>query len=159
MKQLFVPFALCIAFLFAGSFDLSAQGKQPKPKRERVKQLKIAYFTEQLDLSTEQAEKFWPIYNEMTEKIKTKKKEARIAAESLKNDAGTLTDDEFKTKAQTALDATIEEAKLKKEYHEKIAAVIGYKKAAKLLSLEAQFKRELLKRLAEEGPKAPNKNE
>lgn len=123
-------------------------------------QLKIAYFTQELALTTEQAEKFWPVYNEMNDKIKEKKKEARQASESLKTGAETLSEEEFKTKTLKVLNANIEEAKLRKEYHEKIAVVIGYKKAAKLLSLEVQFKRELLKRLSEgEAPKTKETNE
>lgn len=152
---------LSFLFLFVGTQSLSAQEKlQPKAKRERVAQLKIAYFTEELALTTEQAEKFWPVYNEMNEKVKEKKKEARLASESLKSGAETLSEEEFKAKTLKALNANIEEAKLRKEYHEKIAAVIGYKKAAKLLSLEVQFKRELLKRLSEgDAQKTKNTNE
>lgn len=154
--------ALLLLFFFAVSLDSNAQNpnRQPNPKREKVQQLKIAYFTEQLNLSTEEAEKFWPIYHEMNKKVNAKKREAKDAAKALKDGAETLTEAEFKQKADEAFDANIEEAKLRKEYHEKIAAVIGYKKAAKLLSLEAQFKRELLKRLTdEESPKPASTNE
>ncbi len=157
MKNRILPISLSFLFVVITScFHVAAQqGKlQPKPKRERVMQLKIAYFTEQLALTTEQAEKFWPLYNEMNEKIREQKQQGRMATQSLQNNAETLTEEEFKQKTQKALNAAIEEAKLRKEYHEKIAAVIGYKKAAKLLSLEAQFKRELLKRLTEDD--APN---
>ena len=31
--------------------------------KEKIKALKIAYLTEKLDLSSNEAEKFWPIYN------------------------------------------------------------------------------------------------
>jgi len=162
MNSLYKQIALLsLMFLFIGTPPANAQGKlQPKGNRERVTQLKIAYFTEELALTTEQAEKFWPVYNEMNEKIKVQKKEARLANQSLENNAATLTEEEFKTKSLKALNANIEEAKLRKEYHEKIALVIGYKKAAKLLNLEVQFKRELLKRISEgEAPKTKETNE
>lgn len=150
-----------VLFLFIGASSVFAQGKPTqKANRERVAQLKIAYFTQELALTTEQAEKFWPVYNEMNEKIKEKKKIAKQASVALRNGADTLTEEEFKIKTLKVLDATIEEAKLRKEYHEKIAVVIGYKKAAKLLSLENQFKRELLKRLSEsEAPKPKETDE
>ncbi|MCB0697691.1 MAG: hypothetical protein KDC07_10020, partial [Chitinophagaceae bacterium] len=32
-------------------------------KHDRIKALKIAYITEKLDLTSEQAQKFWPVYN------------------------------------------------------------------------------------------------
>lgn len=154
MKHPRLFFALCTAFIFlTGTMNASAQERgRVKPQqnnKEKVQQLKIAYFTKELDLSTEDAEKFWPIYNEMNDKIREQKKIARNAAKEIKENASTLTEEQFKKNSEEALDARIKEAQLQKEYHGKIAGVIGYKKASKLLSLEAEFKRELLKRLAE----------
>ena len=42
--------------------------KRIKKKREKVKALKVAYITEQLELTTDEAQKFWPIYNAFDEK-------------------------------------------------------------------------------------------
>ena len=39
-----------------------------EPKREKIKALKIAYITKDLNLSSSEAEKFWPIYNAFEEK-------------------------------------------------------------------------------------------
>jgi len=36
----------------------------------RLEALKIAYLTKKLDLSTEEAQRFWPIYNQYTEEIR-----------------------------------------------------------------------------------------
>ena len=46
-----------------------AQENEPqKPDGSRLAALKIAYITKKLDLSTEEAQQFWPIYNKyMTE--------------------------------------------------------------------------------------------
>jgi len=37
---------------------------------ERLQALKIAYLTKKLDLSPEEAQRFWPIYNKYTEEIR-----------------------------------------------------------------------------------------
>lgn len=37
---------------------------------ERIQALKIAYLTKKLDLSPEEAQRFWPIYNRYTDEIK-----------------------------------------------------------------------------------------
>ncbi|WP_461533636.1 hypothetical protein [Sinomicrobium sp.] len=42
---------------------------QEKSKREQFKALKVAYITEKLSLSSEEAEKFWPVYNSYYDKI------------------------------------------------------------------------------------------
>ncbi len=43
--------------------------------RERIKTLKIGYFTEQLELDESTASKFWPIYNQFEEKRMTLQKQ------------------------------------------------------------------------------------
>ena len=45
-----------IFFLLATSL-VSAQDD------DKIKKMKISFFTDQLDLSTEEAQQFWPIYN------------------------------------------------------------------------------------------------
>ncbi len=41
---------------------------QNRPDKDKIKSLKIAFITERLDLSTKEAQTFWPIYNEYEEK-------------------------------------------------------------------------------------------
>ena len=54
-----------ILLLTIGSFPLlKAQDG------ERLQALKIAYLTKKLDLSPEEAQKFWPIYNKYAEEIR-----------------------------------------------------------------------------------------
>ena len=124
---------LLVILLMAFSFDAYSQpprGRKPgqrQQKKERVKQL---------------------IYNEMEEKMKAEKKKKNTATNDIKNGFDTLSDAEIESKMKEALDARIEEAEVQKEYLVKIGDVIGFKKAAKVLSLEAQFKRELVKRLS-----------
>ncbi|MCR9171658.1 MAG: hypothetical protein NXI10_04150 [bacterium] len=142
---------LLVLLLITFSFDAYSQpprGRKPGQKKERVKQLKIAFFTEELDLSEEEAEKFWPIYNEMEEKVREEKKKKNTATMAIKNGFDTMSDKEIESKMKEVLDARIREAEIEKEYLEKIGDTIGFKKAAKVVSLEAQFKRELVKRLA-----------
>jgi hypothetical protein len=39
-----------------------------KEKREQIKSMKVAFLTNELDLNSSEAEKFWPIYNSFEEK-------------------------------------------------------------------------------------------
>ena len=73
--------------------------------------------------------------------------------DELKENFETLSEADIKSKSQSILSNEVEQAELKKEYHDKIADVIGYKKATKLLSLEQRFKRELLEQM--KGRKEP----
>ncbi|NVK66396.1 MAG: hypothetical protein HWE22_17525 [Flavobacteriales bacterium] len=128
------------------SFYGFSQGER-QAKKDKIEQLKIAYITSELDLTTEEAEKFWPAYNDMTDDLRQEKKSRRKKSMELKNNFETLSEADIKKKTLEILDSEIAEAKLKKEHTEKIAEIIGYKKTVKLLSVEKQFKKELLERL------------
>jgi len=116
-------------------------------KKEKIEQLKIAFITKELDLTTDEAEKFWPVYNEMSKKLLEEKKSRKKITKELREGLETMPDEDIKQKTNSILDSDIKQAELKKEYTEKIADIIGYKKATKLLSLEQRFKRELLNKL------------
>ena len=45
-------------------------------ERNRLEALKIAYITKRLDLSPEEAQKFWPIYNQYAEELKRARQDA-----------------------------------------------------------------------------------
>lgn len=161
MKALNKLSFLILTFVFISGFANAQPGDVRANKKEKIEQLKIAFITKELELTTDEAEKFWPIYNEMSDKLHEKKKDERKLQKELKDNFDTLSDEDIKSKSQTILDNDIQQAELKKEYHEKIAGVIGYKKATKLLSLEQQFKRELLQHVKERqepphGKPAPN---
>ena len=62
------PLKIIIVLLLLTSFNFYAQGDNMKEKREQIKTMKIAFLTTELDLSSTEAEKFWPIYNTFEEK-------------------------------------------------------------------------------------------
>ena len=66
-KYILIPlFALVVSTLFA------QHGPRPeafREKKDKMNAMKAAYVTEELNLSTEEAQRFWPIYNEMNDKI------------------------------------------------------------------------------------------
>lgn len=55
---------LIFFILFLTSFSLA----QAQQKRERIKALKVAYITEELNLTSDEAAKFWPLYNAYEDK-------------------------------------------------------------------------------------------
>jgi hypothetical protein len=54
--------------LFILSCGLYAQGHDHKEQRDKIKSLKVAYFTAELSLTPNEAEKFWPVYNAYADK-------------------------------------------------------------------------------------------
>ncbi|WP_417360980.1 hypothetical protein [Galbibacter sp.] len=50
---------ILLLFIFAFGHGLA----QKKNKRDYIKSLKIAFITDNLNLTTDEAQKFWPVYN------------------------------------------------------------------------------------------------
>ena len=135
-----------VCLLVLSSTALAQPGGE-RPKKQKIEELKIAFITNELDLTSEEAQKFWPIYNELDDKLHAENRKQRDIHHDLESNAASYSEADFKSKSETMLASSIREAELIKEYHSKIAGAIGYKKATKLLSLEREFKRELLNRL------------
>jgi hypothetical protein len=147
-----INYTLLILFLGLFSINLNAQPNKNqgnKAEKDKIEQLKINFINTELKLSAEESEKFWPIYDELTRKLRIEKRIQKTTNNELKNNFNSLTELEFKTKTNKVLDSQIKVAQLNKEYNSKIAEVIGYKKATELLSIERRFKRELLQKLKE----------
>ena len=131
------------------SFGQENNREMKKEKKEKIEQMKISFITDELELSPDEAQKFWPIYNEMESKIKGEKKSQRKLEKELRENPATLSDADNKTKVTAIFDSEQKEIAIKREYYNKIGEQIGYKKSTKLLSLEQKFKRELMKQLKE----------
>lgn len=159
MQKSFIQQSILSAAIALLSFSAFSQAtpENRQEKKDKIEQLKIAYITKELDLTTAEAEKFWPAYNEMTNAIRKEKKSRREKSQALKTNFETLSDVDIQKKTIEILDSEITEAKLKKEHTEKIAKIIGYKKAVQLLSVEQRFKKELLKKLNERQGPQPNR--
>ena len=75
-------FLLVLALLTGSTLWSFAQDGQEKPnKGERVEALKIAYLTKKLNLSAEEAQKFWPIYNKYIDDMRKTQADAKLSKE------------------------------------------------------------------------------
>src|SRR5690606_28771359 len=113
-----------------------------KPDREHFKTMKIAYLTEKLSLTPEEAEKFWPVYNEYTEKKTSIHKEFRQDKKEAMAD-NELTDAEAEKAINERIIVKQKELDLEKEYLAKFKAVLPVKKVGLLYHAEENFKKDL----------------
>jgi hypothetical protein len=113
--------------------------ENPKAQ-EKIRAAQAAYITERLGLTPEEAEKFWPIYREFSQKrmgLREKFQEARRENKDEKQ----LLDLEFKMK-QDQLD-------LEKDYSQKFQKVISPQKLMNLRQAEGDFRKLLLRQIHE----------
>ncbi len=121
-----------------------AQAQTPK---ERIEALKISYITRALHLTPEEAQQFWPIYNEYQDKLEVLKKERRAATfERWKKDRN-LSDQEVEEALNQYIEYNRKELELQEAYIEKFKTVLPVKKVAQLIVAEERFKLVLLEEL------------
>jgi hypothetical protein len=125
----------------------SLQASAQEDKREKIEAMKVSFITQKIDLSSKEAQVFWPLYNDYSDKIQALRKLKRKDQKSTRLDIDALSESEAEQLIDNEIQLKIQEAELAKEYHGKFKQSIGAKKVAKLYRAEEDFKRELLKQL------------
>ncbi len=118
-------------------------------KSDKVEALKIAFLTNKLELTSKEAQAFWPLYNEYNTKIDKLRKSKKSDFDELKNKGENLSEKELEIFMNEIFATRQKELDLQKEYFEKYSKVLPMKKVALLYQAENQFKRELLRKIKE----------
>lgn len=130
-----------ILFYFLMLFAFLKVFPQSGNKKEKIEALRVAFITQKLNLTADESQKFWPVYNDYQDKLKAARQEFK------KQPTIFITDKD----AQNYLDAELllkqRAFTLYKEYYDKIKKTIPIKKVAELRQAEEDFKKELLKQL------------
>lgn len=139
-----------VSIILLGSLSAYGQdgSKNRKVKKEKIEQAKIAFFTQKLELTAEEAEKFWPVYNEMHKKIKESRSTMKKLFEPIK-EGKTLSDNEYKNILKSVHEAEEKNLDIKNEFANKTADIIGYKRVFELKIAEKEFKKRLMERMKE----------
>lgn len=136
MKKLLTNSSLTVMMTLVSCIGLLAQ---ERPVQERIEAQRVAFITQRVNLSPEEAQQFWPIYNEYRDREKQLKEDRSSKAEILDMD---------EAEAQQYLEKLIAseqaELDLKKEYTEKLRSVISSKKILRFYAAERMFKERLL---------------
>ncbi len=119
---------LLILTLLAGSFNVvKAQDEQPpvdEAKRQAdIKALYVAYVTQQLQLTPEEAQKFWPVHTQFENDLRSVRKELPELE-----------------KQQAVLD-------IKKRYQDNFNRILGPNRCERFFRMDGEFKRKLIDRI------------
>lgn len=127
--------------------NISAIVAQDHKHRENFKAYKIAYITQNLDLSPEEAERFWPVYNDYEKKafnLRIRKK--KEIGKRIKEEGGvdSLMDETVNEYLGKLLNNELEYVSLKKKFYDDLKNIIPAKKVLKLYNTEGDFNRKVL---------------
>ena len=85
-RLLFIAGIICSLALTGLAQDNAGQ----KPDGGRLEALKIAYITKKLDLTTEEAQRFWPVYNRYMEEIRGARQSYQVDKDEIKLEENVL---------------------------------------------------------------------
>lgn len=120
------------------------------PTREEIQSQKIAFFTQELDLTPQEAQTFWPVYNACWKNSEAARRNINKSLKEL-NDALKQTpaasDSDIKVLMNKYFRACEEEIKINTHSFEELSNVLPVDKAAKVFSLEEKFRVMLIRHL------------
>jgi Spy/CpxP family protein refolding chaperone len=126
-------------------------------KMEKIKTLKIAHISNELNLTTEEAEKFWPIYNEHERSMMKIRHELRTKSKLRPDNAEKLSDDKANELIESILSMKTAELTFQKELISNLKGVIPSIKILKLEHAERTFREMLIKELRDRRPEKRKK--
>ncbi|MHC1708080.1 MAG: hypothetical protein AB9842_11265 [Bacteroidales bacterium] len=152
-----ITFSLIVVSIIIVS---AAYGQKPGRKaiRDKIEAQEIAFITQKVNLTSGEAQQFWPVYNEFREKKKKLNKDFSSNLEPLQSMKDKLTEEQCKSLADSQFAREQKLLDLKKEYHTRFLSILPASKVLKLYQADREFKKILLKRLGDQRKKGEFKN-
>ena len=130
-------YLLILLFTISGSFSiLKAQVPDEETRAEKIQSLKIAFITQKLQLTPDEAQKFWPVYNQYDKEVHS------IESDNDPNHPPLY-------KEEKLLDT-------RKKYLGSFEKILGQDKTNRLFNAEKDFRGLLIRRLQNRNPQRFN---
>jgi len=102
-------------------------------KQQGIDALKVAFISKELELTPDEAQKFWPVYNQYAKELKT-----------------TI------NHGNDALDRDEKVLNLRKSYKEQFSNVLGQQRMNKIFNAEGRFRNLLINSMRNQNERIPN---
>lgn len=151
MKMKFISaFVIAVVALASSATAYAQPNKGPgEDWKKKMMSEKVAFFTVELDLTPAEAQKFWPVYNQ----IDKERDEANAAVfmayfELEKAIKEKKSEKEISTLLNTYIDAVEKQGSINSKADERYRKVLPVAKVAKLYVCEEEFRRQYIRRLS-----------
>ncbi len=131
MKKLY----LVAAFLGFVFFAKAQENSESSKKQQDIEALKVAFISRELELTPDEAQKFWPVYNQYSNELK-----------------GVVQDD------QNVIDRDEKVLNLRKKYRDEFTRVLGPQRMNRLYNAEGRFRQILIKAIKNQRLQRNNTN-
>jgi hypothetical protein len=133
---------ICAVMLFFGNFAF-AQRTSTEYDKEKLEAARVAFITNRLDLKPDQAEKFWPLYNQYNEERRVMMdKVSSLNRESMQD----ISEERANEIIQKRFSMQQKLLDREKSFMDEIVKVISPQQAIKLGGVNREFTRQLYQR-------------
>jgi hypothetical protein len=117
------------------------------PNLEKLNSYKIGFFTKKLNLTSAEAEKFWPVYNEYQRQKNLIQQEKITLIRNFNQNESSLSESQMTEIGDKLVSSITQESTLAVSFHKKLKEVLPPDKVIRFYQAENQYKVLLLKEL------------
>ena len=144
-RTLFIA-AIMAFFFLSSSIDCNCQNKEEW--KQKMMSEKIAFLTVELGITPEEAQAFWPVYNEVNNERDEAMKNVFLSFKALEDVMNAeKSEKEISKASEKYLDSLEKQRKVEDEAAEKYRKVLSTEKLAKLYVGEEKYRRQHIRRL------------
>lgn len=150
MKHFNIP-TFIAGLILCLCMQVRAQDNDNPGMKEKIRAAEVAYLSQQLNLTPEEAQQFWPVYNNYTREVE------QLIAERRRNRQVDKKDDAAARKAlNNEMDIEQRMLDVRKRYNQEFLRVLPARKAGNVFKAEREFRGQLIRQLKERN--AVNRN-
>jgi hypothetical protein len=150
LPLLFLNFCL----LSVAVFSQPGQGRGREDQMKALESRRIAFLTERMALTPEEARVFWPVYNQYNEQRDNLMREHYRGGDGQKQ-VSEMSRTEAAQFAEREVARLEESARLKREFHESLKKILSVEKIALLYEAERDFNRMIFRESRQQQREAP----
>jgi len=113
-------------------------------RKEQIEQLRVAFISEELNLSTEEAQVFWPVFNVFRDQRRQLEKDIRKSIRQLEEKA-TLSEQDVLGLNKKVSENRRSIIRIEEQLIIDLMTILGPERTLKLISIESEFKKRILK--------------
>ncbi|MEN8250855.1 MAG: Spy/CpxP family protein refolding chaperone [Bacteroidota bacterium] len=136
---------LLIVTLIIVGFGVQAQNPAQQDAKAKLQAARIALITERLGLTPEQAQQFWPIYNEYAEQRREIQNQFRQTRQGV--NVNELTEEQRQEMIRSRMEMKQKQLNLESQYGERLMQVITSRQLMALKKAEDDFKKMIVRRI------------
>jgi Spy/CpxP family protein refolding chaperone len=154
MKQFNIQ-TFIVGLLLCLFSQAKAQDNDNPELRDKIRSAEVAYLSQQLNLTPDEAQKFWPIYNNYTREVEQLIAERRRNRQADKQ-ADKKDDAAARQSLNTEMDIEQRMLDVRKRYNQEFLKALPARKAGNVFKAEREFRGQLIRQLKERN--AMNRN-